>query len=43
MGKSCIRFKKMETIPYQLIEELCEKMTVDDWVSLYEKNVKNRK
>ncbi len=42
MGKSCVRFKKMNDIPYQLIEELCKKISVDDWVSLYEKNVKNR-
>ncbi len=40
MGKSCIRFKKMETIPYQLIGELCTKMSVDDWIALYEKNIK---
>lgn len=39
MGKSCIRFKKVETIPYELIGELCGKMTVDDWIALYEKNV----
>jgi len=42
MGKSCIRFKKMETIPYELIGELCTKMTVEKWVAMYEKNVKNR-
>ena len=42
MGKSCIRFKKMETIPYELIEELCTKMTVNDWIGLYEKNVKTK-
>ena len=40
MGKSCIRFKKAENIPYDLIAELCKKMTVEDWVALYEKNVK---
>jgi uncharacterized protein YdhG (YjbR/CyaY superfamily) len=40
MGKSCIRFKKVDRIPYQLIAELCQKMTVSDWVSLYEANVK---
>ncbi|MDT0605866.1 DUF1801 domain-containing protein [Croceitalea rosinachiae] len=40
MGKSCIRFKKMENIPFDLIAELCQKMTVQDWVALYEKNVK---
>lgn len=36
MGKSCIRFKKIEDIPYQLIGELIKKTTVKDWVTLYE-------
>jgi uncharacterized protein YdhG (YjbR/CyaY superfamily) len=40
MGKSCIRFKKMDTIPYELIGELCTKMSVADWIALYEKNIK---
>ena len=39
MGKSCIRFKKVETIPYDLISELCKKMTTQDWIALYEKNI----
>ncbi|MDX1364174.1 DUF1801 domain-containing protein [Arenibacter latericius] len=43
MGKSCIRFKKMDTIPYNLIGELCSKMTVAEWVSLYEANVGRKK
>lgn len=41
LGKSCIRFKKMETIPYELIGELCSKMTVQQWIDLYEKNYKS--
>jgi uncharacterized protein YdhG (YjbR/CyaY superfamily) len=40
MGKSCVRFKKMEDIPYDLIGELMRKITVQDWVDLYEANVK---
>ncbi|GGD47763.1 DUF1801 domain-containing protein [Muriicola marianensis] len=40
MGKSCIRFKKMDDIPMDLIGQLCEKMTVQDWIELYEKNIK---
>jgi uncharacterized protein YdhG (YjbR/CyaY superfamily) len=36
MGKSCIRFKKIETIPYNLIGELAGKMTVADWIGKYE-------
>lgn len=38
MGKSCIRFKKMDDIPYELIGELASKMTVGDWISRYEKS-----
>ncbi|MBT8184732.1 MAG: DUF1801 domain-containing protein [Eudoraea sp.] len=40
MGKSCIRFKNPETIPYPLISDLCKKMTVEQWISIYEKAVK---
>jgi hypothetical protein len=40
MGKSCIRFKKPEDIPYKLIGDLMKKMTVKDWITLYEKNLK---
>jgi len=38
MGKSCIRFKKMDNIPYELIGELAEKMSPQDWIKLYEKS-----
>jgi hypothetical protein len=37
MGKSCIRFKKPEQIPYALIGELAKKMNPDQWIALYEK------
>lgn len=40
MGKSCIRFKKMDDIPFELIGELASKMTVDEWISQYENKVK---
>lgn len=40
MGKSCVRFKKPEEIPFKLIAELMQKMTMQDWIDLYEKNVK---
>lgn len=40
MGKSCIRFKKAEEIPFELIAELMKKMTVESWIELYEKNIK---
>lgn len=37
MGKSCIRFKNLNDIPYELLGELCRKMTPEYWVSLYER------
>lgn len=37
MGKSCMRYKKPEDIPYKLIGELASKITVDEWVTGYEK------
>lgn len=40
MGKSCIRFKKAEDIPFDLIGELCTKMTVQEWINIYETNLK---
>ncbi len=40
MGKSCIRFKNVNHIPYELIAELCSKMTPKNWIELYEKNTK---
>ncbi|TGL39010.1 DUF1801 domain-containing protein [Leptospira perdikensis] len=38
MGKSCIRFKKLEDIPWKLIGELSKKMSPKDWITLYENN-----
>ena len=40
MGKSCIRFKKMDQIPYDLIGELASKMTSEEWISIYESSIK---
>ena len=40
MGKSCIRFKKEQDIPYQLIGELVKKMSPNQWISVYEENFK---
>ena len=35
MGKSCIRFKKMEEIPFELIEELMKKVTPQQYIDVY--------
>lgn len=36
IGKSCIRFKKPDQIPFDLIAELMQKTTVEDWINQYE-------
>lgn len=40
MGKSCLRFKKVDDIPFEFIGELATKMSVEDWISTYEKALK---
>lgn len=40
MGKSCIRFKNPDVIPFQLMGELVSKMTPDDWIEKYESAIK---
>ena len=41
MGKSCVRYKSPDDIPYTLIGELVSKITVNDWIDLYETNFKD--
>ncbi len=40
MGKSCIRFKKPEDIPFDLIAELMQKVSVEHWIECYEEVLK---
>lgn len=40
MGKSCVRFKKIEQIPFALIGKLVKKMSVKNWVEVYERGLK---
>lgn len=40
MGKSCVRFKKYSEIPYNLIGELVTKISVEQRIESYEKNLK---
>ncbi len=42
MGKSCIRFKHSEEIPYDLIAELATKISVREWIKRYEANRKKK-
>lgn len=43
MGKSCIRFKKLDQIPHDLIGALMKKITVNDWIERYETLYKKKK
>lgn len=40
MGKSCIRFKKTDAIPYALIGQLAAKLSVEEWIAIYESQIK---
>lgn len=40
MGKSCIRFKKIDDIPFDLLAELAKKMSPEDWINIYESKYK---
>ncbi len=42
MGKSCIRFKKTEEIPFELIGTLASKISAEQWITLYEKNFRKK-
>ena len=40
MGKSCIRLKKMDRIPYELFGQLASKVTPEQWIAYYEKAIR---
>ncbi len=42
MGKSCVRFKKMDDIPFDLIAQLSSKMTPEEWINQYEAAFKKK-
>lgn len=42
MGKSCIRFKKPDVIPMDLLGELASKMTTKEWIAIYESAIKKQ-
>lgn len=43
MGKSCMRYKKPDMIPFELIGELALKISVNEWINLYESNFVRKK
>jgi hypothetical protein len=43
MGKSCMRYKKPDLIPFELIGKLAQKISVNEWINLYESNFFRKK
>jgi len=43
MGKSCTRFKKPDEIPFELIGQLVQKVSVEKWINIYETTIKPKK
>ena len=43
MGKSCIRFKRMDDIPFELIGQLTAKVSTEEWIGIYETAIKKNK
>lgn len=43
MGKSCIRFNKFDEIPFELLGELVTKISVAEWIAMYESAFVNKK
>jgi uncharacterized protein YdhG (YjbR/CyaY superfamily) len=43
MGKSCIRFKRMDDIPFELIGQLASKISHEEWIDLYTKAFRSGK
>ena len=41
MGKSCVRLKYLDEIPYDLIAELYKKISIEDWINNYENSLKS--
>jgi len=42
MGKGCIRFKKVDAIPFEMIGELLSKISPQQWIEIYEKAFVNK-
>lgn len=42
IGKCCVRFKKPQDIPLDLIGALASRMTAEEWLHIYETNIKSR-
>ena len=40
MGQSCVRLTTVVDIPYELIDQVMQKLTYENWVNLYDKNIK---
>ena len=42
MGKSCIRFNKWDQIPFELMGQLMQKISAEEWIQMYERLYKKK-
>ncbi len=42
LGKCCLRFRRLDQIPYDLIGELAAKMTPQQWIAVYQRAIARR-
>ena len=42
MGKGCVRFKDPKEIPFELIGKLISKISVTEWISIYESVIRKK-
>jgi hypothetical protein len=42
MGKSCVRFKRAEEVPIELLADLCRRVTPAQWIAIYESKLSSR-
>lgn len=40
MGKACVRFRKLEDVPLDVVGRAVKRMTVEKFIAHYEANVK---
>lgn len=39
MGKGCVRFKKSDDLPFELIKKLCARINPKEWIAMIEKSM----
>jgi hypothetical protein len=43
LGRCCLRFTRLDEIPYELVGELAAKITPDEWIEVHERAARRRR